>query len=188
MGRVVNKNICNPDILFKSLDILIDDGWLKSKDILINFYGTEKPIINDMVKAYKSKNFINLLERIPYDKVPEILKKSTINLILTENGRKGVLTTKLFEYMAVKRPILCIPEGSSELTKMIIDTNAGVVCDNVESIIEILRKWYSEWTSSGTVKCFSDTQKINKYSRKAQAGELAGLLSMVKRNYHTGRN
>ena len=182
MGRIVNKNVCNPDILFKALDKLIESNDLRLKDLSLNFYGTEGTILSGMLKNYRCREVINIIDPITYDKVPETLQKSTINLLLTKNGRKGILTTKFFEYLAVNRPVLCVPEGSQELTEIIQDTNSGVVCNTVEHTAQTLKKWYGEWQQTGTVKCSTNDNKITRYSRKEQAGQLAELLSYVKHN------
>ena len=184
MGRIINKSVSNPEIFFKSLDLMSQCGGVDLEDFSINFYGTEKFILKDILKKYQCKRIVNILDRLAYENVPAVLQKSTINLILTEKGRKGVLTTKLFEYIAVKRPILCVPEGSSELTEIITDTNAGIVCNSVEHTVQTLKEWYLEWKKSGTVKCHIDETKKNQYSRKLQAGQLSDLLFQVIRGQY----
>jgi hypothetical protein len=42
---------------------------------------------------------------------------------------KGIVTGKLFEYLAVRRPVLCIGPEDGDAAHILKETNAGVVVD-----------------------------------------------------------
>ncbi|PQP34720.1 hypothetical protein C6A37_06290, partial [Desulfobacteraceae bacterium SEEP-SAG9] len=91
-----------------------------------------------------------------------------------------ILTTKVFEYLAAKRPILCVPgDDGGELDDLIRVTNAGCSCPTAESVATVVKRWYEEWKKIGTVICQSKEQEVQKYSREKQAGQLADLLDLI---------
>ena len=64
-------------------------------------------------------------ERVAYNSVNKVINDSCINLLLTNTGRKGILTTKFFEYLAVGRPLFCIPGDGGELDRRVRGSQEG---------------------------------------------------------------
>jgi len=179
MGRILNEWLRNPKPLFEALDILLKNKLINEEDVEISFYGTEPEIINKLSSSFYCKRILKINPRIKYSDVPSILKQSCINLVLTNKGRRGILTTKMFEYLAVKRPILSTPDDEDELSNIIKETKAGKVCDDVNEIKNTLYSWYKEWKKTGTVRCESDYDKILNFSRKNQTKKLSNILNNV---------
>ena len=158
---------------------MLIDGTIDQKDLNISFYGTEPDLLKNMLRPFKCKTVVNCKPRINYKEVPKVLRESCILLLLTNRDRSGILTTKIFEYFAAKRPILCVPGDRGELDSLIKKTNGGVSCYNKESIFKVIKKWHAEWKETGTVICNGKEQEIVNFSRKKQAGKLADVLNMV---------
>jgi glycosyltransferase involved in cell wall biosynthesis len=94
-------------------------------------------------------------------------------------GRQGVMTGKIFEYLAARRPILAIPRDHDCIDRVLEETGAGASCTTVEEVADRLRAWYAEWKATGTVVGRGRVESIMKYSRKAEAEELAKVLDAV---------
>jgi glycosyltransferase involved in cell wall biosynthesis len=100
-------------------------------------------------------------------------------LIPEAGGRgKGVLSGKVFEYLAAERPILAAvpPEGAA--AELIEETNAGVVAppDDVPALTAALRALHDAWaggTLDGTPLSPADRERLG---RAARVEELADLL------------
>jgi hypothetical protein len=179
MGRILYEWLRNPKPFLGAIDFLIDSNKINKEDLDISFYGTEPEILSEIKKKYKCQNIIHAKPRIHFKEVPSILKKSNVLLTLTERNRKGILTTKIFEYLGVKRPILCVPKDGSDLEDLIKQTNSGVSCSSKEDISKVLKSWYDEWKSTGTVQCNSHYNEILRFSRKEQAKQLAEHLDNI---------
>jgi len=179
MGRIMSEWLQNPKFFFEALDILLMDGNIDKNELEVSFYGTESELLKNMLRPYKCKSVVNCKQRINYEEVPKVLRESCILLLLTNKNRFGILTTKVFEYFAAKRPILCVPGDGGELDSLIKKTKAGVSCDTKEAIVKEIKKWHKEWKETGTAICDSKEQEILKYSRKKQTGQLAELLNMI---------
>lgn len=70
---------------------------------------------------YGVSDYMEMKGFVPASEIPRLLNSSSVLLILTNkstgNGPKGVMTTKLFESLAVGKPILCIRNDEGVLEK-----------------------------------------------------------------------
>jgi len=179
MGRILSEWLQNPRPLFDALDLLIYNGNFNEKDIEVLFYGTEAALLEKLLQHHKCRNVVKAVSRVPYKEVPSILQKSCILLVLTNKGRMGILTTKVFEYIGAQRPILCVPGDGGELDALIRDSQSGVSCSTADTVATVLKHWYEEWKKTSTVVCQNKRNEILKYSREEQTGRLANLLNSV---------
>jgi glycosyltransferase involved in cell wall biosynthesis len=101
-------------------------------------------------------------------------------LLIPEAGGRGqgVLSGKVFEYLAAERPILAAvpPEGAA--AELIRDTGAGIVAapDDVPGLSRALSELHAAWkagTLDGTALSPDDRERLG---RAARVEELAGLL------------
>jgi glycosyltransferase involved in cell wall biosynthesis len=179
VGRIQNEWLRDSRPFFEGIDLLLRTKAVAKNDLDIVFYGTEESIIKEVVLPYQCRSIVRVMPTVPYREVPAIMQSSCILLLLTNLGRDGILTTKCFEYLAVKRPILCAPCDSEELYKLLQRTNSGISCATAEGVASALGAWYDEWKLTGTVRCESNNEEINRYSRKLEAGQLAELLDSI---------
>jgi glycosyltransferase involved in cell wall biosynthesis len=180
MGRLLSQWLRDPQPLFEALDLLLSNGKILLEDLEINFYGTEPNLLNKIASNSKCMDVINVMPRVPYDNVPEILKKSCINLVLTNKDRHGILTTKVFEYLAVGRPTLCIPGDGGELENIIESSGIGFVGRTVNEIAEFLMTKYDEWKETKMLESCPIMDIISFYSRKEQTRQLVSILDRFK--------
>ena len=100
-------------------------------------------------------------------------------LIPEAGGRgKGVLSGKVFEYLAAERPILALvpPEGAA--AELLRETGAGWVADpdDPAAIADALSSIASEWERGALEARSLSPEWRARLDRKARAGELAALL------------
>jgi glycosyltransferase involved in cell wall biosynthesis len=103
-------------------------------------------------------------------------------LIPDAGGRgRGVLSGKVFEYLAAERPILAAVPPGGAAAALIEETSAGVVAppDDVEALRAALRSLYDAWvagTLDGTPLSPADRERLG---RGARVEELADVLRSV---------
>jgi glycosyltransferase involved in cell wall biosynthesis len=103
-------------------------------------------------------------------------------LIPDAGGRgRGVLSGKVFEYLAAERPILAAVPPDGAAAALIEETSAGVVAppDDVEALRAALRSLYDAWvagTLDGTPLSPADRERLG---RGARVEELADVLRSV---------
>ena len=104
-------------------------------------------------------------------------------LIPDAGGRgRGVLSGKVFEYLAAERPILAAvpPEGAA--AELIEETGAGIVAapDDVPALTRALTELHARWaagTLDGTVLSPEDRERLGRGARVEELAEvLRGLV------------
>ena len=118
-------------------------------------------------------NYVSHLEAVAYQKGANLL----LLTLKKEPESKGILTGKLFEYLAAKKPVLGIGPLDGDLAEILSDCKGGTMheFEDYEGFKRTVLHYYGmyvkneEWSSSST-------QTIEKYSRKHLCGKLADLL------------
>jgi len=105
-------------------------------------------------------------------------------LIPDAGGRgKGVLSGKVFEYLAAERPILAAVPPDGAAAELIGETGAGVVAapDDVPALTAALRELHARWaagTLDGTPLSSEDRERLGRGARIEELAEvLQGLAS-----------
>lgn len=175
MGRILNTWYQNPYILFRAIDELIDELKINIADITIEFYGTDEEKLATIIADLKNPGFIKFFERVSYNEVAAKLNEAQMLLLLTNSGRKGILTTKFFEYAGIKKPILCIPGDKNELDSIIYKYNLGYSISDKAELKDKLICWISDFNAGKfPIHISSD---VDFFSRENQSGILSEVFN-----------
>ena len=127
------------------------------------------------------------LELIPYAPRLESLRlqrdsEALLLLIPNAGGRgRGVLSGKVFEYLAAGRPILAVVPPDGAAAELIRETGSGVVVapDDVEGIGTALRELSERFLDGGLSPTDLSEDDRERLSRRARAEETADLLRKI---------
>ncbi|HKY23772.1 MAG TPA: hypothetical protein VJM07_01375, partial [Gaiella sp.] len=91
---------------------------------------------------------------------------------------KGVLSGKVFEYIAVGRPILAVVPPDGAAAELIRETGAGIVAppDDPGEIGAALEALYGRWLEGGLPDVELTPSWRDKLSRRARVEEMAAVL------------
>ena len=103
-------------------------------------------------------------------------ENSHINILLnwTINGAKGILTGKLYEYLATGNPVLALTNGApdQELQEILAEVKGGTVIGteaNAKDKLEVfILKYYCEWKKGLYQKHKIDIKILRQYSWEHQ--------------------
>ena len=104
-------------------------------------------------------------------------------LIPEAGGRgKGVLSGKVFEYLAAERPILAVVPPDGAAADLIRDAGAGVVVapDDVGGMVAALHDLHGRWRAGTLEANVLSEEWRTKVSRRTRVEELARLLERVE--------
>ncbi len=173
-GRLLNLWYRDPTILFQAVDELISEKKILPEDILLDFYGCDVEKLTPVLARLKNDGFYNFTPKVSYSLIPSILTGSQLLLVLVNQGGKGILTTKLFEYIGMKKPLLCITGDGGELDELVREFGLGFSIGSKEElktkIIECLNLW-KDGKFPGVVE-----SEVTVFSRRYQAGVLSGEM------------
>jgi len=114
--------------------------------------------------------------RIPQNEVLDIQKNAHVLLMFSHPGVKGITSSKLFEYLSLRRPVLVYPGDNDILDEIIRETSCGTVCADQSAMEQEMEKLVTEYRNTGTTAVHANDAAILKYSREKQAEILAGLI------------
>lgn len=184
-GRMLNFKIRTPDWLFETVAKLKQNGLISDSDFRICWYVEPegKPVLQEMAHHYGIETLSECHDFIPADEVPALLNRSSILFQMAnkadENGPKGIMTTKIFEALAVGKPLLLVRSDESYLEAMINRYHCGLAARNVESIMEFILAQYQKWKETGSTSIPVNPEIERYFSRKGQAAQFLQLFKTI---------
>ncbi len=146
----------------------------------------ERYSIHDMIFSFVGTRFdadgkycfpIEKTSFLPHGKaLDEMVNCELLVLLINQYAdNQGMLTTKLFEYIASRTPILCIGPLDGEAAMIIRQAQGGKVFESFTPEMEIyLLDLYQKWQSGNPVR---NDQDISQWSAGQQISKLISLLS-----------
>jgi glycosyltransferase involved in cell wall biosynthesis len=127
------------------------------------------------------------LQLVPYAPRAESLRlqrdsEALLLLVPDADGRgKGVLSGKVFEYLAAGRPILAVVPPDGAAAELLRETRAGMVVapDDVEGMRVALQVLHSRFVDGGLHDTELSKAARDRLSRRTRVEELAALLTEI---------
>ncbi len=132
-------------------------------------------------QTYEKLGIANLVQFIPQMERKEALQKvanSQILLLLLNqaDNAMGRIPGKLFEYLAVQRPVICLGQPQSDVDKILQHTHAGHTFgyDNKTALKEQIRVYYQQFKQNGHLQ--HQTKNLENYTNKHLTAQVAAWL------------
>ncbi len=120
---------------------------------------------------------VNIEAFQPHHKVIETMVNSELLILLINiySGNEGMLTTRLFEYIGSRTPILCLGPEQGEAAQIIRQAEAGQVFETInDDVWNYIYELYSQWQTLQPVRNKAD---ISTWSVQQQVKKLGQLLT-----------
>ena len=174
----------NPYFFFDALSTCLEIYPELREDITLNIIGDGDPTTFDVLRNYKLLDITDITGRLIHECAIQISKSSDLLLLLIGNSEltpKGWVPSKLYEYLACKRPILAIvPEG--EAARIVRKTKSGYVItsNDRDAIINVIRNEYDRKVNKVTNNDFrQDEKEIYKFSDRYTINEFVKLFQSI---------
>lgn len=157
----------NPAILWKALGKLCkEDAEFKSL-LKIRLIGqVDETVIREIEENGLGVNLAQI-GHLPHRQGLQELAKSQILLLpnIIAPNVKGVIPGKMYEYMALKRPILAVAQTDSDIAGIISETRSGITVDNndFDSMKSVLENYFKLFKENGLKV---QSVGVEQYSRK----------------------
>lgn len=169
----------NPSVLWKVLGEISEVNPDFKNNLLIRLIGqTDESVLEEIGKNNLLEN-LEVIQHLPHREGLVQLSQSQVLLLPLNDAPnvKGILPGKMYEYLALHRPILAIGPTDADYAAIINETNSGTCCGfNDFTAIKTALLDYFEKYQKGVLSVNSSSYE--KYSRKNLAKkfvELAGL-------------
>ncbi|NQT00252.1 MAG: glycosyltransferase [Candidatus Omnitrophica bacterium] len=118
---------------------------------------------------------------LPYREALKKLNQADVFLVTSDIDNNGMLAGKLFEYMALLKPILAVARKDSSTNKLVKKLNLGIAADMFDkrSIEQAIVKLYHDAKIPGRKVKF-DADSIEGFERKNLTSRLATVINGIK--------
>ncbi len=170
----------DPTYLFEAIRQLEDENKLDSSKISIEFYG-DSIGLEEIANRYGLLDIVHIGGKIAHEEVLKKQLNSDVLLLISWDNEKEkmFIPGKIYEYFALKKPVLSIGYKEGSLKDLIEETKVGYHVSSLESTKEALLNIYDEFVENGTVELNADIN-IEDYSMENMAKKFADLLNELE--------
>jgi len=181
IGTLVSTR--NPETLWIVLKKLISSQPDMANDLQIKLVGKIDHTVTNSLEKYGLIPFVNRIPYMSHDEVMICQRQSQVLLLIINNTPNAgmILTGKFFEYLAARRPILCIGTPDGDAAKILQQTHAGLLAthDDIDTTEQHILTYYKQY-KSGNLEV--DSREIEQYARKKLTEQMAKLLTRIQSN------
>lgn len=171
---IIYKESQRAQLIFAAIKELIDEGKLKLNNIQLVHAGKDIDYWRDIATEYELNDILVDKGLIPREDAIELQRASDINILLSWSSEKlmGIVTGKVYEYLAARKPILTLINGieDQEIEDIVEGSGSGKVFyhreDQLPKIKSYLLQQYNRWKMGDSQ--LNDLPLIRQYAWKQQ--------------------
>lgn len=186
-GRLLSLEMRSPHLIFEALR----SQELRNLAIDLIFYTDDysAKLLGEFEDILGQVRII-IRPMVPSRSVPSVLASASLILLIgneeTVFGPRGMISTKLFEALAMQRPIVLLPDSTSETAELLKRSGLGLATNKEKELSRYILKLYNDWLQTGYTEVKSpNTDFIRGFTREHQAKQFASLLSKVVYSHAT---
>ncbi len=163
------------------LQALADTGL---DDVTVRFLGDFRPGDREFMESLGLADRVELIDHVPRRESLRLQRDSDALLLLIPEagGRgRGVLSGKVFEYLAAERPVLAVVPPDGAAAELVRDTGAGLVAppEDVPAIRDAILELHARWRAGKLDGTPLSSEWREQLSRATRVEELAELLESL---------
>jgi len=170
----------NPETLWKALAQLVNESEAFKADLRLVLIGNVDVEVMHSLESHGLGDYTEKTGYLPHSEAIRYQKKSQVLLLPVNNtpNARGMLTGKIFEYMASGRPILVIGPTDGEVARVVEETGSGLVSgfDDLDTLKTNIRTLYDSFKKGALL---SENRDIEKYSRRSLSQALSEVLNKL---------
>lgn len=140
-------------------------------------------MIQELAQKERIEDLMEIHDFIPAAEVPSLLNRSSVLLqianIADEKGPKGIMSTKVFEAMAIGKPMLLVPDDCSFLGRLVESSGMGMAAKTEDEVFAFLEAEYGKWKQTGSTQREVNREIVGRFSRKEQALSFLRIFEQV---------
>jgi glycosyltransferase involved in cell wall biosynthesis len=167
----------NPETLWQVLEQLTKSDRDLARKLEIMLIGKVDHTVKQSLEKHRLMDYVTHIPFVPHDEVNRYQKAAQLLLLLINNtpNARMILTGKFFEYLAAKRPILCLGPSDGDAAQILEETGSGILVEpnDVPKLKEVVKHFFDLYQED---KLQIQSQNIEQYSRKNLTKKLSYLL------------
>lgn len=133
--------------------------------------------VSDLLKGFE--DIVVMTERIPRMEVLKIQSKAHLLLMVAHKGAKGIPSSKIYEYLGLRKPVLICPSDDDILEETFNKYNLGYLANDKNEAFEHLKQLFEIYLSGNYRHLIANNLYTEQFSRKNQAKVLAEIIHKI---------
>jgi len=169
-----NQNISS---LWQSLEEILLENEDFSRDFQLRLTGNTHPDIRQSLGKYSLLEHTQIESYVPHTEAVNRMMASAVLLFIIPQApdNRGILTGKLFDYLASGRPFLAVGPPDGDAAKILRDVKAGemIAPESKEEIRDRILYLYHLWKDKNSREAAPKKALVSQFERKKLTGQLA---------------
>jgi glycosyltransferase involved in cell wall biosynthesis len=178
IGTMVSTR--NPVVFWKAIQSVLKENADFGRDLLIKLVGKVDFKVRESIEQSGLSTCVEYIGYTPHREVVKIQQQSQVLLLVINDTPNAamILTGKFYEYLAARRPILCLGPVDGDAAKILAETKSGLIAGfkDVEKMKENILTLYRQF-KAGNLS--AGNQDIEAYSRKELTRKLAAVMDSL---------
>jgi len=170
----------NPHKLWEVLAVLVEQREFFASNLAIRLIGKTDISVMDSLQANGLIQYVEKTDYLPHDQALAKGAQSAVLLLPLNNTPNvlGITTGKIFEYLALQRPVLVIGPEEGDAASIIRQTQSGKVVnfDDMNAMTRALIEWEEAFLKK---KLEVRPRNTEQYSRRELTRELGNILNSM---------
>jgi glycosyltransferase involved in cell wall biosynthesis len=132
--------------------------------------------VREQLKGYE--DYFIIYDRLPKEVVIDMQLNSDLLLMIAHRGIKGIPSSKVFEYIGLRKKFLVCPGDEDILEEIAVKSTMGIVCNTSESVKNKLQEMM-ELKLKDSTQVVYDKESVMKYSVEHQVAHLARIIHKI---------
>lgn len=168
-------------VLYQTIDALKKEGKIAEQQFQLRFFGNIHPDVQNQLKQFDIDDLLRMNEFVPHQEAIARICQSHLLLLIINNTRTrhAIVTGKLFEYLASRRPILAIGPKDGDAANILHQTGTGAIFeyDDASGIRDFLQQEYQKFQQGKWHPIIG--AQIDPYNRSNQIKRLAEIFEKL---------
>jgi len=169
-----------PTAVWEALEALREENAIP--ELRVRLTGTVDPVVCDAIADHGLEPIVEIRDFVPHDEAIREMARSTLLLLVIEPfaQAKGMITSKLYEYLASERPVLGIGPPGGDAGTLLRNHDAGdvVAWNDARRARELIHNHYEAWAAGSPTAGASRTD-LQEHNRRNQSRRMAQILDEV---------
>jgi len=174
--------VLNPKVFLEGVEKAIRIQPDLKQKLSIRFVGSVIRIkLDEMIHRCRLEEVVDIVGYVPHgESIQYLMSSDMLFLLLSKDLGKGMVTGKIFEYLASGKPILAaVPRGEAE--RLVLKHARGVVLlpDDREGTAAQIVRSFTLWKRGDLRLTVPRWKGIHRFERRTQTGELVKMFESV---------
>ena len=186
-GRLLSLEMRDPTLLLEALQAKALSRWVSCGAVEVHWYcdAASQQLLESLLERYSDevRACQHFHAMVPYAEVPTLLAQADMLLLLGRReqpeGPHGMVTTKLFEAMAMRRPVLMVESDESVVAQILRAHGGALAATEVAQVVEFVAHHLERLERGELLPIDTFTEHYKQYTRAAMAEAFAQLFGTL---------